>query len=355
MVWRSAQLVLQPLMNAEGFYRWSFDPLLPLDVRFYTYSQREHLRPNRHDYFELFYLCQGEMMLQIHTQRFKMRAGDLAVIASTFFHRPIVHGFSHAKGIVLCFLPKVILGQAPGGEDLEYLKPFLAQDETFPHLVSARSGLPAKVLELIRLIHAELPAKSVRNRLNARTYLKMILVLLGNHYANYDVKLRQFYRKQENIKRLRPVLDFLDHHLAEPIRVQEMASMAHMSKSGFVRLFRNVTGQAFVVYLNGLRIARAEWLLVSSDIPLAELCQQVGFCDQSYFGMVFRKSVGMTPSQFRTKFSGVPGSGSDNQNWPEGLQAAFRPDNSLPSEGLIPKADSKNSMSTHLKPGGLIQ
>jgi AraC-like DNA-binding protein len=343
MVWRNAHLILEPLMNAEGYYTWSFDPLFPVDVRFYTYNQRKDLRPNRHDYLELFYLYQGELAFQVHTQCFQMKAGDLAVIGSTFFHKPVVHGFSHAKGIVLCFLPKVILGQAPNGEDLEYLKPFLAQDEAFPHLVPARTGLPAKIFELIKLIRSELPAKSIRNRLNARTYLKMILVLLGNHYADYQIKLMTFYRKQENIKRLRPVLDFLDREFAKPVMVRDMASMAHMSQSGFKRFFRNVTGQGLVAYVNHLRIARAEWLLASSDIPLAELCQQVGFCDQSYFGVVFRKSVRMTPTQYRHKFSGASVPGPDSQKWPDASQTAFITHSDLTSEELIPKANSKRS------------
>jgi len=355
MIWRNAHSILAPLMNIQGFYTWSFDPLFPVDVRFYTYNQRKHLRPNRHDYFELFYLSHGEMMFQIHKQCFKIRAGDLVVVGSTFFHRPIVHGFSHSKGIVLCFLPKAILGKDPNGEDLEFLMPFLAQDETFPHLVPARSGVPSKILDLIKLIHAELPAQSIRSRLNARTYLKMILVLLGNHYAGYRGKLRQFHNKMENIQRLRPVLEFIDEHLAERIPVSGAASMIHMSKSCFIHFFKKVTGQPFVAYLNHLRVARAEWLLTATDIPLSDLCQQVGFCDQSYFGTVFRKSVGMTPTQYRRKFSREPGAAHDNQSAPDGWRISFTTQSGLIPDDPIPKANAKSLGSMPMKPGELIQ
>jgi AraC-like DNA-binding protein len=355
MIWRNAHSILEPLMNAQGFYTWSFDPLFPVDVSFYTYNQRKHLRPNRHDYFELFYLSHGEMMFQIHRQSFKIRAGDLVVIGSTFFHRPITHGFSHAKGIVLRFLPQTILGKDPSGEDLEFLMPFLAQDEAFPHLVPARSGIPSKVLDLIKLIHAELPAQSIRSRLNARTYLKMILVILGNHYAGYRSKLRQFHNKMKNIERLRPILDFIDEHLSERIAVNGAASMVHMSKSYFIRFFKKVTGQPFVAYLNHLRVAKAELLLTATDIPLADLCQQVGFCDQSYFGTIFRKSVGMTPTQYRRKFSGATGAGADNQIWLDGSRTSFTAQSDLAPEELTPKVNSKHSGPIHMKPGELIQ
>ncbi len=354
MDWQNANPILEPLMNAQGLYTWSFDPLFPVDVRFYTYDRRKHLRPNRHDYFELFYLFSGEVTFQIHKQSFKMKAGDLAVIGSTFFHRPVVHGFSQVKGIVLCFLPRAVMAKAPSDEDLESLMPFVAQDEAFPHVVPAGSGISSKVLELIKLIHAELPAKSVHSRLNARTYLKMALVLLGNYYADYRGKLGQFHNKVKNIQRLRPVLDFIDEHPAERIAVSDAASMVFMSKSRFMHFFKNVTGQPFVTYLNNLRVARAEWLLTATDIPLADLCQQVGFCDQSYFGTIFRKSVGMTPAQYRRRFGGAPDKGSDNQNWPDGWQAGFTAHSALFPEVVIPKANAKHFGSMRTKLGESI-
>jgi AraC-like DNA-binding protein len=353
--WRNAHPILEPLMNAQGLYTWSFDPLFPVDVCFYTYDQRKHLRPNRHDYFELFYLFHGEMTFQIHRQCFKMKAGDLAVIGSTFFHRPVVHGFSQVKGIVLCFLPKAILGKDPSDEDLESLMPFIAQDESFRHMVPAGSGIPAKVLELIKLIHAELPARSVHSRLNARTYLKMVLVLLGNHYADYRGKLRQFHSKVKNIHRLRPVLDFIDENLAERIAVSDVASMVYMSKSRFIHFFKSVTGQPFVTYLKHLRVARAEWLLTATDIPLADLCRLVGFCDQSYFGATFRKSVGMTPAQYRRKFSGAHDKDPSNHNWPSGVDARFMTHSGMFPEELIPQADARHSGLMRIKPGGPVQ
>ena len=45
-------------MNAEGTYSWSFDPLLPVDVRFHIFNKRTNLRMNRHHYFEVC-ICPG--------------------------------------------------------------------------------------------------------------------------------------------------------------------------------------------------------------------------------------------------------------------------------------------------------
>ena len=75
-----------------------------------------------------------------------------------------------------------------------------------------------------------------------------------------------------------------------------------MSESHFMSLFKRVTGLSFVTYLNHFRIERAQALLAKTEESMAFISQQVGFCDQSYFGIVFRKVVGTTPAIYRRRF-----------------------------------------------------
>ena len=85
MKWENPFTIIDPRMNAHGFYSWSFDPMLPVDVRFYSYSKRTNFRLNRHDYFEVVYITEGAITFQVHRQNFKVRAGSLIVIGSTLF------------------------------------------------------------------------------------------------------------------------------------------------------------------------------------------------------------------------------------------------------------------------------
>jgi AraC-like DNA-binding protein len=74
-----------------------------------------------------------------------------------------------------------------------------------------------------------------------------------------------------------------------------------MSESHFMSLFKRVTGLSFVTYFNHFRIERAQALLAKTEESMASISQQVGFCDQSYFGTVFRRIVGMTPATYRRR------------------------------------------------------
>jgi AraC-like DNA-binding protein len=200
----------------------------------------------------------------------------------------------------LFFDPDLI--RCDGASDsAEYLTPFLLQDEDFPHIVPAETGIPRQVLDLMLRIRSELPAASARGRLALKTYLKMLLILLVNHYAPYAGTVETYQRQQNNIERLRPLFQYLGENCDSSIQVREAARICGMSESHFMSLFKRVTGLSFVTYFNHFRIERAQALLAKTDESMASISQQVGFCDQSYFGTVFRRTMGMTPATYRRR------------------------------------------------------
>jgi hypothetical protein len=58
--WEHAFHAVIPQINADGVLSQTFDPLLPAQVRFYSYDRRRDFRSCRHNYFELFYLSSGD-------------------------------------------------------------------------------------------------------------------------------------------------------------------------------------------------------------------------------------------------------------------------------------------------------
>jgi AraC-like DNA-binding protein len=292
--------VVEPQINAEGIHVWPFDPAFPVDVRFLSCSQGHNVRKNRHDYFEILYLCAGSASLEIQDRSLPVYEGDLAVVGSTLYHRFECRSTSPFTVAVLFFQPDLI--RADGGPDnAEYLTPFLLQDSQFPHIVAAKSGVPQPAFDLMQRIRVELPATTSRARLAVKTYLKMILILLVNQYASYAGTVETFQRQQRALGRLRPLFDHLERNFGDPIQVQEGARICGMSESHFMSFFKRATGQSFMAYLNHCRIERAQASLIMTDKSVSDISQEMGFCDQSYFGTVFRKLVGMTPAAYRAK------------------------------------------------------
>lgn len=292
--------LVEPQINAEGIHVWPFDPVFPIDVRFMTSGLGRNVRKNRHDYFELAYLCAGSASLEIQDRSLPLREGDLAVVGSTLYHRFECRSDPPVTLALLFFEPDLI--RADGGPDnAEYLTPFLLQDSRYPHVVPAKTGIPDQVFGLMQRIRSELPAITPRARLAVKTYLKMTLILLVNQYASYAGTVETFRRQQRALERLRPLFEHLEENFGDPIQVQEAARICGMSESHFMSFFKRATGQSFMAYLNHCRIERAQALLAMTDKSVSDISQEMGFCDQSYFGTVFRKLVGITPAGYRAK------------------------------------------------------
>lgn len=301
--------VVEPQINAEGVHVWPFDPSLPLDVRFFATARSQNVRMNRHDYFELIYLCAGSANLKVQNRTLTLREGDLAVMGSTLYHNVECRSVPPLTLAVLFFQPDLIRSDG-GADSAEYLLPFLFQDSDFPHIISAKTGVPSQAFDFMQRIRTELPATSVRARLAAKTYLKMILILLVNQYSSYAGTVEIFERQQRALDRLRPLFDFVDRHYGDSIQVNDASRICGMSESHFMNFFKRTTGRSFLAYLNHYRIERAQALLAISDKSVTDISQEMGFCDQSYFGTVFRKIVGMSPATYRRCYraDSMPGS-----------------------------------------------
>jgi AraC-like DNA-binding protein len=317
--------VLEPQINAQGIHQWPFDVFCPVDVAFFTGNDQQRVRMNRHEYFEVSYLCSGSADYHIQDRLLPWREGELAVIGSTVYHRIEWKSSAPVTIAGLFFEPDMI--RCDGASDsAEYLTPFFLQDSEFPHIIGAETGVPRQVMELMLRIHAELPASSPRARLTVKAYLKTILVLLINQYASYTGTVETFRRQQAALDRLLALFRYLGENCGEPIQVREAARLCGMSGSYFMKFFKQATGLPFMKYLNHYRIERAQILLAKTNDSMAAISQQVGFCDQSYFGMVFRRTVGMTPAAYRRL--------SHEKTLPESLPATHPP--SLLTGGRFP-------------------
>lgn len=292
--------LFQPHINPQGVHALPFNPGLPVDVRFLACDSRNTVRVNRHDYFEVFFQCAGPVNFHVQDRFLPMKEGDLCVIGSALHHSAESRPNTQATIMALFFEPDLVRNDG-NADSFLYLTPFLLQDSGFEHIVPWSSGVPGKVFDLIRSIHEELPlsSSSMRSRLAVKTYLKMILTLLINHYSSHASMYEAFCRQQRALDRLRPLLESLDKDIGATIQLPGAARFCGMSESHFMYFFKQVTGRSFMDYLKHRRVEHAQMLLATTDMPISDIAQETGFCAQSYFGSVFLKLVGLTPAAFR--------------------------------------------------------
>jgi AraC-like DNA-binding protein len=88
-------------------------------------------------------------------------------------------------------------------------------------------------------------------------------------------------------------------HLAEPLRVRDLAERAHLSQSHFSALFRQRFGMSPHQYLIHLRIQRAQELLRTTPHSLAYIAEQCGFADVHHLAKTFKRMNGISPGAYR--------------------------------------------------------
>jgi len=300
--WKREHQFVEPGITADGMRIYPFDPTFPIDVSFVIASGRHLVRMNRHDFFETIYVYSGSAEIQVQNRHLRMKKGDLVVIGPHIYHHIVTGPRMEVKLVSLNFQPEVIRSVEVEGDDETFLSPFLCQDAQFPHVISGSRAWSREVLQLMLRVHRELPARTPLKRLTVKTTMRMLLLLVLKHFADYLGTREAIARKQRDVQRLRPLFQLLDQTYGQHIEVGDAARACAMSASHFMRFFRLTTGQSFRAYLTSFRIAKAQLMLSTGEAPIAEIGQQVGFCGQSYFGEVFRGLVGMTPRSYRRRF-----------------------------------------------------
>ena len=107
----------------------------------------------------------------------------------------------------------------------------------------------------------------------------------------------------QQYERLKPVLDYIDHHYAEDITLQTLAGLMCVTPEYFCHLFKKTTGIRPISYVNQVRINKSkELLLDNAQHGLQDIAHQVGFESASYYGVIFKKQERLTPGAFRRSY-----------------------------------------------------
>ncbi|MEF2803925.1 MAG: response regulator [Sellimonas intestinalis] len=96
--------------------------------------------------------------------------------------------------------------------------------------------------------------------------------------------------------------DYLEQHYMEQVSLYDLADNLHMNYSYLSAYISRKTGKHFSEHLNDTRIRHAKELLSVTNFSISYISETIGYADQSYFGKVFKKQVGMTPLQFRNQY-----------------------------------------------------
>lgn len=108
--------------------------------------------------------------------------------------------------------------------------------------------------------------------------------------------------KSEKVDRKTSIVNLaighINQHFTEDVTLNDIASYVNLSPQHFSKIFKEATGFGYVEWVNNLRITKARELINNTDKPIKEICFMVGYNDPNYFSRIFKKYVGISPTDY---------------------------------------------------------
>ncbi|MEX1031085.1 MAG: AraC family transcriptional regulator [Paenibacillaceae bacterium] len=118
---------------------------------------------------------------------------------------------------------------------------------------------------------------------------RIIIPFLLERDARASMQLKQMVER---------TIEYIQANYMKNISLENCADLVGTNSYTLSKLFKHIVGVNFIDYITELRLDKAKELLRESDFKINDIAEEVGY-QQRYFNRIFKKQVGVTPSQYR--------------------------------------------------------
>lgn len=180
----------------------------------------------------------------------------------------------------------------------EYITPFLHGNYRIPTHIKGEIEWEKRILTAIQDIILAYDVHEKGYELKVKILLYEILLELIRQDQYYPVEEINQY-KQQATSRIKKIVSFIEDNCSSRIYIAELAELAGISKRGFFKFFKSMTGRTPIDYINSCKVNIAANLLNESDKSILDISIECGFESVGYFIKVFRKYKNCTPRTYR--------------------------------------------------------
>lgn len=258
-----------------------------------------------HYFLEMIYAFEGSFRAVCDGKEYLVSEGDLLLCHSQSMHEfyaatdPETGEEKHAVyGVIQC--------------DLNQLKTIHSYVPRFRYVLRAAKQSPDMQIlfrkdELRGIEVRELFSACIRERKQQDYGYDMLLNMYISGLLTHILRLwrsRGFDPGMVSIPQvsgmgLEQVVEYIDAHSNEHLKVQELAQLCDMSYSYFAKCFHEYYGMSCKDYIEYIKISKAEDLVLFTNYDLKQISQEIGYSDCSHFIKEYRKHKGITPKQHR--------------------------------------------------------
>ena len=249
-----------------------------------------------HREYELTLIEEGSSDYTCGSERFRVSAGDIVLVPANALHAIQLQGGQQQRYHVLIFASEMLHPAVDDRSALAYLQPLEEGRDSICNPIRPDHPGYEEIRQAVDSAFACAAADGACHDLLLRSSLLRLLWLLENHGL-----LVHSTNEHPRNNMIRSVLTYIDEHYKENLSVAALAAIAHLSENYFVSQFKKAVGMGVVAYINQKRISHACRLLLSAHDAIATIAAESGFHNLSHFNRQFRRIVGCTPQEYKTR------------------------------------------------------
>ena len=268
-----------------------------LDLRYVFDEKPPVVELHMHTFYEFFYFCEGDLETYVVGSRsYKLKHGDILIIPPGVMHHPI---FSDTAGqykryvlsISQEFMEKRVL------EDPDLLHAIQLCRKINEFLIRCSSPAHAERLEHCLLsMWYEIQQENLCVSASLHSLCTHFLVELNRTVSDSSiVSARMGYQRPL----LEKIIAYIWENFSHRISLDQTAECFFVSPATVENLFRQKLGKSFYQYVIEYRIAIAQ-SMIAQGYPMKDISIRCGFADYSAFYKLFKKQLGVSPSEYRT-------------------------------------------------------
>ncbi|MBB6480597.1 AraC family transcriptional regulator [Spirochaeta isovalerica] len=245
------------------------------------YDQEEVQRPDGCHWFQLNICMSGKGILKMGGREQEINEGDSMIIFPDISHHYYAVGG-----------PMIVSWIAFDGFQVASLLKSIGIETSGLYRLGNNKEIHEAIGKTLTLQNCEMTEQGI---LGSEKVYSFLLTLVKGYDPEHDAM-----KTGENLKKIKPALEFMNRHLSEPIGIEDMADSMGISPQHFCLLFKSALNQRPFEYLNSLRLNHSKNLLIDEpDLPLKEVSGRSGYANHSYFCQLFKKQERLTPAEFR--------------------------------------------------------
>ncbi|NLN05716.1 MAG: AraC family transcriptional regulator [Clostridiaceae bacterium] len=136
----------------------------------------------------------------------------------------------------------------------------------------------------------------INNNMQSRTLIMLYIVELVVHLSN---SLSKVHHDTVQDKKLQSIIEYINMHLSVKIVIEKMCDEFGISSRYLRKKFKEAFGVNVNHYITIQRINLAKKLLADRSLSVVKVAGEAGFSSSQYFSHVFKKMVGVTPTEYR--------------------------------------------------------